>query len=78
MKPYLLKNIVEIYWYHTELLICFPKRSKGGKGERGENVSGTSTESSYLIQCFKKKIVRNGAIHLIDYKNTISFIPSCP
>lgn len=55
MKPYLLKNIVEIYWYHNELLICFPKRSKGGKGERGENVSGTSTESSYLIQSVLRK-----------------------
>lgn len=55
MKPYLLKNIVEIYWYHTELLICFPKRSKGGKGERGESVSGTSTESSYLIHSVLRK-----------------------
>lgn len=55
MKPYLLKNIVEINWYHTELLICFPKRSKGGKGERGENVSGTSTESSYLIHSVLRK-----------------------
>lgn len=55
MKPYLLKNIVEIYWYHNELLICFPKRSKGGKGERGENVSDTSTESSYLIHSVLRK-----------------------
>lgn len=55
MKPYLLKNIVEIYWYHTELLICFPKRSKGGKGERGDYVSGTSTESSYLIHSVLRK-----------------------
>lgn len=55
MKPYLLKNIVEIYWYHNELLICFPKRSKGGKGERGENVSDTSTESSYFIHSVLRK-----------------------
>lgn len=38
-----------------ELLICFPKRSKGGKGERGENVSGTSTESLYLIHSVLRK-----------------------
>lgn len=44
-----------VYWYHNELLICFPKRSKGGKGERGENVSGTSTESSYLIHSVLRK-----------------------
>lgn len=48
------RNIL-VHLYHNELLICFPKRSKGGKGERGENVSGTSTESSYLIHSVLRK-----------------------
>lgn len=35
MKPYLLKNTIAIYWYHNELLICFPKEAKVEK-EKGE------------------------------------------
>lgn len=55
MKFYLLKNIVEIYWYYNEFLICFLKRSKGGKGERGENVLGISIEFLYLIYSVLRK-----------------------
>lgn len=55
MKFYLLKNIVEIYWYYIEFLICFLKRSKGGKGERGENVLGISIEFLYLIYSVLRK-----------------------
>lgn len=46
-RNYLLKNIVEIYWYHNELLICFPKEAKVEK-EKGGKVFQVQVQNLHI------------------------------